>query len=413
MRGLLMNRQEIIKKTEEAKQTHLLKYVDELNEKEKERLFSQIEEADFSLLDKLNEKQSEKKERFIQPLKALEWDEINEHHQEYEAIGLEQIRLGKVGAVLLAGGQGTRLGFDKPKGMFNVGLKKDLFIFECLINNLLEVTNKANAYIPFYIMCSEKNYEDTVAFFEEHNYFSYPKEYVLFFKQEMVPAVDYQGKIYMESKCSLSLSPNGNGGWFSSMAKAGLLKDVKERKLEWLNVFSVDNVLQRIADPVFIGATIKHGCVSGGKVVRKAEPHEKIGVLCLEDGKPQIVEYYEMTQDMISLRNEKNELAYNFGVTLNYIFKEEKLEEILNTNMPIHVVEKKIPHINENGEMISPDKPNGYKFETLALDMVHLMENCLPFECIREHEFAPIKNATGVDSVETARALLKLNNIEL
>ncbi len=408
-----MNLQEIKKKTEASGQTHLLKYVDELNEKERKQLLAQIEEADFSLLEKLHESQSEKKERFIQPLDALEVDEINKNRKEYEEIGLEQIRLGKVGAVLLAGGQGTRLGFDKPKGMFNVGVNRDLYIFECLINNLLDVTNKANAYVPFYIMCSEKNYEDTVGFFEEHDYFRYPKEYVSFFKQEMVPAVDFSGKIYLESKSSLSLSPNGNGGWFSSMAKAGLLEELKERKIEWLNVFSVDNVLQRIADPVFIGATIKQGCVSGGKVVRKAEPHEKIGVLCLEDGRPQIVEYYEMTQDMISLRNAKNELAYNFGVTLNYIFKEEKLEEILNANMPIHVVEKKIPYLNENGETVTPDKPNGYKFETLALDMVHLMDNCLPFECIREHEFAPIKNATGVDSVETARELLKLNHVEL
>lgn len=408
-----MNLQEIRKKTEASGQTHLLRYVDELNDKEKEQLFNQIEEADFSLLEKLKESQTEKKDRFIQPLEALEIDEIDKNRQEYEEIGLNQIRLGKVGAVLLAGGQGTRLGFDKPKGMFNVGITRDLYIFECLINNLLEVTNKAHAYVPFYIMCSEKNYEDTIAFFEEQNYFNYPKEYVSFFKQEMVPAVDFNGKIYMESKSSLSLSPNGNGGWFSSMAKAGMLKDIKERKIEWLNVFSVDNVLQRIADPVFIGATIKHGYISGGKVVRKAEPHEKIGVLCLEDGRPQIVEYYEMTQDMISLRNEKNELAYNFGVTLNYIFKEEKLEEILNANMPIHIVEKKIPHINENGEMIIPDKPNGYKFETLALDMVHLMENCLPFECRRENEFAPIKNASGVDSVDTARELLKFNHVEL
>lgn len=408
-----MNLQEIKKKTEAFGQMHLLRYVEELNEEEKKQLFNQIEEADFTLLNKLKDSKEKAKERLIQPLAALEIEDINKNKEEYEEIGLNQIRLGKVGAVLLAGGQGTRLGFDKPKGMFNVGINKDLYIFECLINNLLDVTRKANAYVPFYIMCSEKNYEDTVAFFDQHHYFNYPKEYISFFKQEMVPAVDYEGKIYMESKCSLSLSPNGNGGWFSSMAKAGLLKDIKERQIEWLNVFSVDNVLQRIADPVFIGATIKHGCVSGGKVVRKAEPHEKIGVLCLEDNRPQIVEYYEMTQDMISLRNEKNELAYNFGVTLNYIFKEDKLEEILNTAMPIHVVEKKIPHINDKGERVEPDKPNGYKFETLALDMVHLMENCLPFECIRENEFAPIKNATGVDSVDTARELLKLNHVEL
>ena len=190
------------------------------------------------------------------------------------------------------------------------------------------------------------------------------------------------------------------------------MKKVKELGVEWLNVFSVDNVLQKIADPIFVGAVLKHQCVSGSKVVAKADPYEKVGVLCLEDGKPSIVEYYEMTEEMIHLRDKQGKLLYNYGVILNYLFSVEALEKIVNENLPTHIVEKKIPYMDETGNVVKPEKPNGYKFETLVLDMIHRMDNCLSFEVEREKEFAPIKNATGVDSLESARVLMKKNGIE-
>ena len=315
--------------------------------------------------------------------------------------------------MLLAGGQGTRLGSDGPKGKYNIGLTKEVFIFERLIRNLLDVTDKAGCFVPLYVMTSDKNHEETTAFFEEKQYFGYPKDFVKFFKQEMAPSVDFQGKLYMESADSLSLSPNGNGGWFYSMAVTGVLKDVKARGVEWLNIFAVDNVLQRIADPVFVGATIDSGCVSGAKVVRKADPEEKIGVLCLEDGRPSIVEYYEMTEEIINSREADGELSYNFGVILNYLFRVDQLEEIANQKMAVHVVEKKIPYMDEKGELVKPESPNGYKFELLVLDMIHMFPNCLSYEVVRDYEFAPIKNKTGVDSVESARALLQKNGVAL
>jgi UDP-N-acetylglucosamine/UDP-N-acetylgalactosamine diphosphorylase len=229
----------------------------------------------------------------------------------------------------------------------------------------------------------------------------------------MAPSVDYNGKIYMEAKDKISLSPNGNGGWFTSLEKAGLVEKLEKQGVEWLTIFAVDNVLQRINSPAFVGATIASGCQSGAKVVRKAEPMEKIGVLCLEDGKPSIVEYYEITDDMINLRDERGELLYSFGVILNYMFNIDVLRSNLNKRMPLHIVEKKIPYIDENAELVKPEKPNGYKFETLILDMVHMVDSCLSFEVDRQKEFAPIKNKEGVDSVESARELLKLNGVEL
>ncbi len=396
-----------------AGQEHLLQYFDELDEVQQTGLLNQIEALDLSLLDLIKDGVKEVPKGKLAPLGAVTLDEIKEKKDTYKKRGLEAIRQCQVGAVLLAGGQGTRLGLDKPKGMLNVGIHKELYLFEQLVNNLMEVVKEADAWVPLFVMTSEKNNADTVAFFKEKDYFGYNKDYVFFFVQEMAPSVGYDGKILMEAKDRLSTSPNGNGGWFSSLVKAGLLDKINELGVKFLNVFAVDNVLQKMADPVFVGATLEAGAVCGSKVVAKADPNERVGVLCLEDGRPSIVEYYEMTDEIIHSRDDKGNLLYNYGVILNYLFDVKTLTDILNRSMPTHVVEKKIPYINEKAELVKPQEPNGYKFETLVLDMIHMMDNCLSFEVEREHEFAPIKNATGVDSLESARKLMEKNGIEL
>lgn len=393
---------------EKNNQKYLLKYV---NGSMPKRLEEQLLEYDWSYLKLIHEKQQER--GTFSPLKATTMDEIERKASDYRKTGLEAIKATKVGAILLAGGQGTRLGFDKAKGMFNFGETKQKYIFQQLIENLRKVVDEAGAWVPLYIMTSEKNDADTRAFFEEHDFFGYHRDYVKFFVQEMVPAVDFEGNLLVEAEDSLAMSPNGNGGWFKSLLKAGLDKDILEKGIEWLNVFAVDNVLQQIADPVFVGATMQSGCVSGAKVVRKCDPYEKVGAMCLENGKPSIVEYYELTPEMAEAKGEDGALLYGFGVILNYLFRVDKLMETTSKNMPLHIVEKKVPYIDENGVSVKPETPNAYKFETLILDMVYMMDNCLPFEVEREKEFAPIKNATGVDSVESARALLKKNGIQI
>lgn len=400
-------------KCKEYGQEHVLKYYGELTAEQQQALLAQIDATDMSILAACHNKEDIAKKGVITPLAAMELSEIEANKESFTATGIEAIRAGKVGAVLLAGGMGTRLGSDNPKGMYNVGITRELYIFECLINNLLDVVRQADAWVHLFVMTSDKNHEATVAFLKEHDYFGYKAEYVHFFMQEMAAATDYEGKIYMESKYQLSTSPNGNGGWFVSMKNNGLLDLIHEEGIEWLNVFAVDNVLQRIADPCFIGATIQRNCVVGSKVVRKAAPDEKVGVMCLEDGKPSIVEYYELTEELMNAKDEKGDPAYNFGVILNYLFKEDDLEQMMASNMPLHIVEKKIPYINEAGELIKPEEPNGYKFEGLVLDMIHQLDSCLPFEVVRNKEFAPIKNKTGVDSVESARALLEKNGVTL
>lgn len=394
-------------------QTHLLKYYGELDDGRQKELLEQIDGTDFSVVKNLNHRESGTERGKITPIVSMEIDEIEKKRPYFEDLGLSAIQKQKVGAVLLAGGMGTRLGSDEPKGVYNIGLTKDLYIFECLINNLLDVVKKADAWVPLFIMTSDKNHERTTEFFKEHDFFGYRKDMVWFFKQEMAPAVDFEGKVFLETKSKISTSPNGNGGWFVSLARNGLVDKIHEIGIEWLNIFAVDNVLQKIADPVFIGASIDSAVEVGAKVVRKAAPDEKVGVMCLEDGRPSIVEYYELTEQMKEERNEKGEYAYNFGVILNYLFSVSALERIMSRKLCLHIVEKKINCLDENGNEIKPQEPNGYKFEQLVLDMIHELESCLPFEVVREKEFAPIKNATGVDSVETARELLKKNGMVL
>ncbi|MCD7825603.1 MAG: UTP--glucose-1-phosphate uridylyltransferase [Clostridiaceae bacterium] len=297
--------------------------------------------------------------------------------------------------------------------MYDIGLTKPVYIFQRIIENLFEVVNQAKTWIHLFVMTSDKNHQATTRFFEEHQFFGYEKKYVHFFRQEMTPASDYNGKIYLEGKGKLATSPNGNGGWFSSMKNAGLLDLVHQEGISYLNVFAVDNVLQRVADPCFVGATIEKGCDVGAKVVRKSHPDEKVGVMCLEDGHPSIIEYYELTDTLRDTKTESGEPAYQFGVILNYLFNIHCLEQIMGKELPLHVVEKKIPYLNEQGDLVKPDKPNGYKYETLILDLIKLLNSCLPFEVERNREFAPIKNKTGIDSVESARTLLQENGIAL
>lgn len=408
-----MTLQQAQEKLEKYGQQHVLKYYEELSGEEKQALLYQIESTDMSILEACLHKEELAKKGVITPLAAMQLDEIAAKRESFTATGLEAIREGKVGAVLLAGGMGTRLGSDDPKGMYNVGVTRELYIFECLINNLMDVVRQADAWIHLFVMTSDKNHDATVRFLEGKQYFGYRAEYVHFFKQEMAAATDYSGKIYLEEKGKLSTSPNGNGGWFISLKNSGLLELVHSEGMEWLNVFAVDNVLQRIADPCFVGATIQNHCAVGSKVVRKSAPDEKVGVMCLEDGRPSIVEYYELTEEMMNARDERGDYAYYFGVILNYLFRVEELETMMASRMQLHIVEKKIPYLDENGCLVRPESPNGYKFENLVLDMIHQLDSCLPFEVEREKEFAPIKNATGVDSVESARKLLEKNGVTL
>ena len=392
-------------------QEHLLAFWGELDGPAREELLNEIEHIDWNMLSPEAHIQPVKGD--IAPIEGLLVPEIEARREEFAAAGKRAIQEGIVAALLLAGGQGTRLGYAGAKGTMDIGITRPLYIYECLIENLLKVTNECGAYVPLYIMTSEKTDAETRAFLKEHAYFGYPEGEVRSFLQDMAPATDFSGNILLEGKGRLALSPNGNGGCFSSLRRAGLWEEAKNRGVEWFNVFAVDNVLQRIADPVFVGATLLSGKNCGAKFVKKCAPHERVGVLCKRGGVPDVVEYYELPEEMANLRDERGELVYSFGVILNYLFRRETLESIEQSAIPVHHAKKKVPYLNEAGELVHPETENAVKYETLVVDVVRLMGSCLPFEAVREREFAPIKNAAGADSIASARELLQKNGVKL
>ena len=398
-------------KLKSLNQEHLLAYYDELDEKERETLLSEIEKTDFSVLSCIEE-QAERKVGKLTPADMLDIRAIVNAKAEYEKIGLKAIAQGKVAAVLLAGGQGSRLGWDAPKGTFNMGLTRELSVFACQMENIRQVAKRAGYNFHLFVMTSTINDDKTRSFFAERDYFGYDKDKIHFFIQDLTPACSFDGKVLLSQKHLPALVPNGNGGWYVSLVKSGLVELVRNERIEWLNVYGVDNVLQKICDPVFVGATIEHGVNCSGKVVTKTRPEENVGVLCKEDGAPTVIEYTELTDEYRFARDGDGKLIYSAGVILNYLFSVKKLDEICGKTLPYHIARKKVECIVD-GKLYAPDKPNAYKFELLAVDLVKLMGNCLAFEVEREREFAPVKNATGEDSVETARALLVKNGVEL
>ncbi len=393
-------------------QSQLLQYYDELSAEEQLRLLKQIEYTNFNIVKNIEISQSGSGNgKITPPANAVTVEEAARRRIQFETVGLNMLAEGKVGAVLLAGGQGSRLGYDGPKGTFNIGVTRELSIFEQLMRNVSDVTSQTGRAFPLFIMTSTVNDVATRSFFKEHSYFGYPRDEIHFFIQDVAPACDYDGKVFLDDKGRISLMPNGNGGWYSSLVNNGLGRILERDNIEWLNVFGVDNVLQRICDPAFIGATILKRCRCGAKVVKKTSPDEKVGVLCTQDGKPSIVEYFEMPEDLKN-KTKKGELVYRYGVILNYLFNVHDLNLTLSGKLPYHLADKAIAHM-ENGVRVTPSSPCGYKFETLVVDMVRLMGSCLAYEVEREREFAPVKNATGTDSVDTARELLRKNGVAL
>ena len=402
---------------EQYDQQKVLDIFDSRDEKDKERLLKQCDFLDFSFLSALQNHDGKRGE--ITPIRTMKLPEIEKREEEFRNIGTEALKAGKVAALVLAGGMGTRLGSNHAKGMYDIGMTKPVYIFQRMFENMLDVVNETGAQIPLFIMTSIINDKEIKEFLYEHKCFGYDPKQVHFFVQDMSPCIDIEGNIMFSKPDEFAMSPNGNGGFYSSMMNAGLDEFCRESGIEYINVFAIDNVLQRIADPVFIGATIDSGCATGAKVVKKVDPGEKVGSICLEDGQPSVVEYYDMTDELLQAKDEDGEPAYDYGVILNYLFRLKEMDGIVRNEMPVHIVKKKVPYLAESDTSetgfvtVYPDKPNAFKLETLTLDFVRMMGSCLPFEVIREKEFAPIKNPTGVDSVESAKALCKLNGIEL
>ena len=305
-------------------------------------------------------------------------------------------------------GQGTRLGHDGPKGTYILDVTpKAKSLFEILCDNLKEAKEKYNVIIPWYIMTSRENNEKTQEFFEKNNYFNYPKDAIKFFVQGEIPMLDMTGKILLTEDGVIKEASDGHGGIFEAMFKNNVVKDMQDRNIEWVFVGPIDNPLEKMIDEIFIGMAKEKNVLEAGKSLVKANPKEKVGVFCKKNGKPSVIEYTEITDEMANMTDENNNLVYGESHINCNMFNIKGIEKIGNNKLPYHSAFKKATYLNENGEIIKPQEPNAYKFESFIFDAFNKLDDMLIFRVNREEEFAPVKNKEGVDSVETA---IKLYN---
>lgn len=393
------------------RQEHLLQCYDKLSDEQKNKLLDEILTLDFNQVNKLYES-TKTKPNFenvnLEPISHISKNNLsNEELRNYTKIGEDVIKAGKLAVVTMAGGQGTRLGHNGPKGTYDLGLDSRKSIFEILCEHMKEAMSKYGIAIHWYIMTSEENNDPTVNFFEEHNYFDYPKSAVKFFIQGKLPMLDTNGKILLDEHGMIKQAADGHGGIFEAMRTNGILFDMQEKGIEWIFIGGVDNVLVKMVDPVLTGLMVSQNTLSGGKSVVKACPEEKVGVFCKKDGKPSVIEYTEISKELSEALDENGELLYGESHILCNQFNISLLEEISQNKLPYHVAFKKATYLDSSGNLVEPSKPNAYKFEAFLFDAFSMADNMSILRVKREEEFAPVKNATGVDSPETARALYK------
>ncbi len=388
-------------------QEHLLLKYDSMSENEKELLLNQILEINFEQILELYEntkKEIQFGEDKIEPIEYIDKNKLNENDRDkYTKIGEEIIKAGKLGFITMAGGQGTRLGHKGPKGTFKLIGEKTLFQLIC--ETLIEGKNKYGVNIPWYIMTSRENNDDTVAFFEKENYFGYPKDCVVFFKQGELPMISEKGKILLDKDGFVKQAADGHGGIFEAIIKNNLLEDMKNRGLEWLFIGGVDNCLVKMCDPLFIGLTAENNYLAAGKSLVKANPAERVGVFCKRNGRPSVIEYTEISKEMSEMTDKNGELLYGEAHVLMNMFNIKALENLEKNKLPYHSAFKKAEFYDEKGNWIVPDSPNAYKFESFIFDAFSNLDKMLIMRVKREEEFAPVKNAEGTDSPETARKL--------
>ena len=394
-------------------QEHLLNHYNDLDEKKKEILLKQIKEIDFELVNKLYDSTKEQKINTsdkITPIEYLDKYKLNDQYKYYEAIGKKAIKEGKLAAVTMAGGQGTRLGHSGPKGTYDIGLDSHKSLFELLSDNLKEEGKKYDVIIPWFIMTSRENNKDTVEFFEKHRYFGYKKDKnIFFFEQGELPMMDTEGKILIGEDGLIKLAADGHGGIYESLVKTKMTNKMRELGVEWVFIGGVDNCLVKMVDPVLMGIAIDKKVTVACKSVVKANPHEKVGVFCKRNGKPNVIEYSEITDEMAEATDENGELLYGESHILCNLFSIEAIERMGAEPLPYHVAFKKAKYIDKDGNLVVPDSPNAYKFEAFLFDAFGEVDDMAVLRVKREEEFAPVKNSDekGVDCPKTARELYK------
>ena len=399
-------------------QEHLLMKYDEKSEEEKKELLRQIENIDFDLMNELYEqatKPVDLKKDLIEPIEHVDKSKLTASEKEmYEKKGIEAIKYNKLAVVTMAGGQGTRLGHKGPKGTFDFGLESHKSIFEAICDTFKDAWKKYDTVVPWYIMTSRENNDATVEFFEKNSYFGYPKEAIHFFKQGELPMIGTDGKILLTENGMVKLAANGHGGTLQSMDKCGVIEEMKNNGIEWIFISGVDNVLVKPIDPLLIGMSIHNKVLGSVKSIEKTDPKEKVGVFCRKNKKVGVVEYTEISEEMASLRDDDRSLVYGDANAIFHLYNIKGLEKVCKLKLPYHTAFKKANYLDENGKVVEATKPNAYKFEMFIFDSYEMLDDVVVLRVKREEEFAPIKNAEGADSPETARKLYRdyFNKVE-
>lgn len=394
-------------RAEAAGQGHLFRFWDELSADQRAVLLDQIEAVDFALMRELAalfESAPEASAAFEPPdlFPRLRDASLELRAADARRAGAEALASGKVGYLLVAGGQASRLGYDGPKGCFPVGPVSGRSLFEMHARRLRAASQRYGRGGPWYVMTSPANDADTREFFAEHDHFGLDPGTVHFFSQAMLPALDTEGRIMMSAKHELFLAPNGHGGVLAAFADSGLLADARESGIEQISYFQVDNPLVRPADDLFLGLHVRARAGMSSKVVAKRDEHEKVGVLGLTDGKLGCIEYSDLPDDLRSARDERGELIFGAGNIAVHALSIEFLNEVCGDGLklPWHLARKSMTVLGHDGSQVTRE---GGKFETFVFDALGLASNSVTLEVARAEEFSPVKNSAGSDSPESAR----------
>ena len=401
---------DVIEELKSYNQEHIISLLEKLEEKDRENLIDQISELDLHQVMELYEntkKEVEIKENKIESIPYLEKSKLDSLQREmFETLGTNAIKGGEYAVVTMAGGQGSRLGHPGPKGTFKLDVYgKGKYLFEILIDNLKEANKKYDTIIPWYIMTSRENNKQTKEFLEKNNYFGYNKDFVKIFMQNELPIISKDGKLLVSKELKIKEASDGNGGTYASLRNSGCLADMKERGIKWVFIGSVDNVLLKMVDSIFLGMAINEEAQIAAKSLVKASPEERVGVFCMMDGHPKVIEYTELPPEMAKQVDSNGELRFGESHIMCNLYTIDAIEKISKEKLIYHSAFKKNSYLDENLKEINPEEPNAYKFESFIFDAFELFDNMSILRVKREDEFAPVKNKEGVDSPKTAKEL--------
>jgi UDP-N-acetylglucosamine/UDP-N-acetylgalactosamine diphosphorylase len=410
----LKNLEDIKKKLQQYNQNHLLTFWDQLSEAPKRDLLAQIQQLDFAHVERWirdfvkNPDPAVIRTDFSPPESYNPYPTGTEQERKYlEAIelGKKWISAGKVAAFVVAGGQGTRLGFDGPKGDFPIGPVSDRTLFHVFADTIAAVGRKYRVVCPWYVMTSPLNHDPTLEVFRSNNYYGLDPEDVFIFQQGTLPNFDFDGKILLADKAHIACSPDGHGGSLMALQRSGALDDMRRRGVELLSYFQVDNPLINIFDPLFIGLHALDEAEMSSKALEKSGPKEKVGNFCLIDGKVTIIEYSDLPDELAEKRNPDGSLVFHLGSIAIHMINRTFVERLTagEFGLPLHRAVKNIPHLDERGELV---ESKGVKLESFIFDAVPLASKSIILGTVREEEFAPTKNATGVDSAATCKQMI-------